>query len=390
MAARQAGEAARGFAVRLRARPAGPLPDGAVHLLRVIAAVALSFAVGALLLAAVGIEPLGAYRALLDGGLLRADGLADTLVKTSPLLLAGLGVAIAFRAGVLNIGAEGQMSVGGVAAALVALKLTALPAAAAVVVAVLAAAAAGALMAGIAAALRVWRGVNEVVTTLLLNYVGVFLPAVLVSGWLKDPMGGGYPQSESFGPMVLPVVLPGTGIHAGLLLGLVAVPVLGLTLSRTRFGFNTRTVGGNSLAAERAGVNVPRTVLTAFCLSGALGGLAGAGEVLGLYHRLFENITFGYGYLAIVAALVGALHPVGVMVAAFFFAGLLTGGNAMQQVAGAPVEVVYLIQALTVMLVMADPARRETRRLLARRSRAADGAARAPVIPAPVAKGRLQ
>jgi simple sugar transport system permease protein len=338
------------------------LAGRARRLVRPVVAVLVSLVVCGAILAVVGINPFDAYRVLFEGAFVGTNSLADTLLKMSPLLLAALGVAVAFKAGVFNIGAEGQMSAGAVTAALAALLLPSMPPVLAVIVAVVAGIVGGILMAGIAAVLKVRKGVNEVVTTLLLNYVGIYLAAVLVNGPLKDPRGGGYPQSRPLPDGIeLPIMLPGTGVHAGLLLGLVAAAALAVVLARTGLGYEIRATGLSPSAAERAGVDTRRTVLIAFAVSGGLAGLAGAGEVLGLYQRLFENTTAGYGYVAIVVALVGSLHPLGIVVASFLFAGLLTGGNVMQQTTGAGVEIVAIIVAVTVMLLMVELRRRRRR-----------------------------
>lgn len=343
-----------------RARAA--LRTGAADAARPVTAVALSFVACGLLLLVAGINPLRAFGLLLQGGFLNPGSLANTLVRTCPLLLMALGVALAFRAGVLNIGAEGQFSVGAVCAAVLALWITGLPTAIVVIIAMVGGALAGAALAGIAALLRVYRGVNEVVTTLLLNYVGVFLPAVLVGGPLKDPGGGGYPQSPAISNIALPPLVPGTNVHLGLGLALLAAAALAVVMAYSRFGFEVRAVGSNLGAARRAGVDTQRVVVVAFLVSGALGGLAGAIEIAGVHQRLYENVSFGYGYLAIIVALLGGLRAVAVVVAAVFFAGLLVGGSTMQQLAGVPVEIVSLIQALSVMFLMAHLRRRRRKR----------------------------
>jgi ABC-type uncharacterized transport system permease subunit len=345
------GQADGGSRAVVTARVAWSLVQSAV--IGPLVAVALALALGAVLLVIIDVNPIDAYGAIMRGAFGSRVAWGDTLLKAAPLLLAGLGVMMAFRGGLINVGAEGQIYVGAIAATVVALLPLPLPGAIVGILALVAAFAAGAAWAGIAGVLRVKRGVNEVVTTLLLNFIAIYLAGAMVGGPLKDPEGGGYPQSARIAADVeLPILLTGTSLHVGLLIGLVAAAVLYVVIRHSTWGFALRAAGQGAATARLVGIPVDRLLITTMLASGALAGLAGGGEVLGLHHRLFETVSPGYGYTALVVAMLGRLHPFGVVVAAVFFGALLTGGGEMQRTLGAPMGIVFLIQAFTMMFLV--------------------------------------
>ncbi len=314
-------------------------------------------AVGALvlLLAATGHDPATALRALWAGAAgSRYALLSATLVRATPLVLAGLAVAVAFRAGILNVGAEGQLLAGGAAATAVGLAggeasaLLVLPAALA------AGALAGALWAGIAAALRRRFGVLEVISTIMLNFVALHAVGWLVRGPLQEPQRI-YPQSPALAASAqLPVLVPGSRLHLGFALAVAAGVALWAFLRYTAAGFRLRAAGLNSFAAAVAGrIAVPAVTTAAFLASGALAGLAGAVEVTGVTYALYENLSPGYGYTAIAVALLARLHPLGVVAAGILFGALEAGAGAMQRDAGVPAVVVSVVEALLILLVLA-------------------------------------
>lgn len=301
-----------------------------------------------------GAPPLQAYEDLLRGALADKFGLATTLVKTTPLLFAGLGVAVALRAGLINIGAEGQIYLGGLAAALVGLYVGPFPQIVHVSLAMLAAFVAGGMWALLPAVLRLRRGVSEVITTLLMNYIGLYVVGVVVSGPLKEPRAP-YPFSPPLAPSAfLPTIIPATDAHAGIIIALVLAILVYIFLEHTPAGFQVRMVGANPSAAAYAGVNVGRTVVLAMVVSGGLAGLGGASEVMGLKHRLFDAFSPGYGYDAIVVAFLGAGQPLGVIATAGFFGALRSGANVMQRSQGVPVAVIFAIQGLAVLFLAAS------------------------------------
>lgn len=220
---------------------------------------------------------------------------------------------------------------------------------------------AGAGWAGVAAVLRRRFGVLEVISTIMLNFIALHLVSYLVRGPLQEPLGI-YPQSPAIAESArLPLLAPPSRLHAGIVLALLAAPALWWALRRTAGGFRLRAVGANPAAARSAGgIPVERVVFRTFLLSGALAGVAGAAEVTGVTYALYENISPGYGYSAIAVALLARLDPLGVVVSGILFAGLESGALAMQRDAGVPSVVVYLVEAVLILLVLAAPATRRT------------------------------
>ncbi len=323
---------------------------------RIVLAVAVALCLAALLPALVRVPPGKAVGALLTGafgqpGNLRATQFAwaGTLLRTVPILLTGLSVGIAFRAGLFNIGAEGQLLWGALAAAWVGAVWN-LPPALHIAVAAGAGALAGALWAWPAAALKVRRQAPEVVTTLLLTFVAVNATTYLASHPLHDPTQQG-PRTASVLPTALFPTVPGTRLHLGLLISPGVAVLAALLLQRTRFGFQLEVVGRNAAAAESAGISVPRVQTRALQLSGAVAGLAGAAEVLGVHRYFLAGFSPGYGYEGIAVAVLGGNTPAGIVVAALFWGGLANGAVEMEVSAGVSRHLVTVIQALVIITV---------------------------------------
>lgn len=291
---------------------------------------------------------LGSWYALTSG----------TLVRAIPLLLTGTGVAIAFRAGVLNIGAEGQLLIGAATTTAVALGWPG-GGAITVILALLAGAAGGALWSGIASVLRARYGVLEVISTILLNFVALFLVSWLVRGPLQEPTHA-YPQTVAIAGGVQLARIAGLGrLHLGIVIALVVPLAAGWGMRSTAAGFRLLAVGENAAAAASAGmIDVRRVTALAFLVSGALAGLAGGCEVLGVTFALYENISPGYGFTAIAVALLARLDPWLVIPSALLFAALESGAGAMQRDAGVPSTVVTVIEALLILAVVVTQARR--------------------------------
>ena len=321
-----------------------------------VAIAALAVLLLAALLAAGGYDAPLALGALWRGSLGSAYALhSATLVRATPLVLAGLAVTVAFRAGILNIGAEGQLVAGATAAAAVAGALSsgallplALPAA------LVAAMLAGAAWAGIAALLRARFGVLDVISTIMLNFVAGFVVSWLVRGPLQEPSRI-YPQTMTLDEAArLPRLLEGSRLHAGALLAAAAAVLLWIVLGRTAAGFRLRAVGANPRAAATAGlIRVERVAAGAFLASGALAGLAGGVELTGVTFALYENLSPGYGFTAIAVALLARLHPLGVVATGVMFGALQAGATAMQRDAGVPSVVVAVIEATVILMVLA-------------------------------------
>ena len=317
----------------------------------------LSLALLALGIHLAGYEAELAFRALWRGSFGTTNAfLSATLVRAIPLLLAGLGVALAFRAGIWNIGAEGQLLVGAASATALALLPWNLPRVFTLPAMLIAGAFAGMLWASVAEFLRRRRGVLEVISTIMMNFVALHLVGFLVHGPLQEPLGI-YPQSAAIAEAArLPRLVPGTRLHAGFAVALLAAPVLWWWLRSTAGGFRLRLVGANPDAARMAGrIDVARVAGMAFLASGAFAGLAGAIEVSGVTFALYENLSSGYGYTAIVVALLGRLDPLAIIPSAFLFGALESGALAMQREAGIPSVVVTAMEAVLVLaLLLAD------------------------------------
>jgi simple sugar transport system permease protein len=307
------------------------------------------------LLVATGHDVTAALQALVRGAFGSYYAITSaTIVRMVPLGFAGLAVSLAFRAGILNIGAEGQLLVGAAAATALAVPLATASPLVGIPLLLLGGAAAGAAWAGIAALLRLRFGVLEVISTIMLNFVAQYLTGWLVRGPLQEPTKVN-PQSASLAEALhLPVLLEGTRLHAGVLLMTAVAAGVWWWLSQTASGFRVRAVGMNPFAARSAGeVAVTRTVLMAFVLSGLLAGVGGAVEYAGITFALYENFSPGYGYTAIAVALLARLHPIGVLGTALLFGALEAGANAMQRDAGVPSVVVSVVEALLILLIVA-------------------------------------
>jgi len=259
-----------------------------------------------------------------------------------PLLLTGLSVALAFRAGVWNIGGEGQFIVGALAAFLFA-GFGAIPA-------MLAAMLAGAAWASIASLLRLWRNAPEVLTTILLNFIAIHLLGWCVNGPLQESTRQ-YPQTSEVSATLPPLSASGQ-LHAGILLALIASIASWWMLYRTTEGLRLRATGFNPHAAEWAGINVRAQIVRAMAISGAMSGLAGGIELLGVTHRIFERFAVGYGYSGIAVALLAQLHPLATIASAFFFGALSTGAGELQRSAGISATVATFAQAVVILVMI--------------------------------------
>ena len=322
------------------------------RLLPSLAAFAVALAVSALVIAVAGANPVRAFAALLDGSFGGLDSVSETLVKTCPLLLCGLAVALAFQTGIWNIGAEGQLLMGALAAAWLGSRVAA-PALVAMPLVLAGAVAAGAAWGAVAGALKVRREVNEVISTIMLNFIALGLIGYLVQGPLMES-GGRYPQTDSvLTALRLPRFAPPLRVHAGLLLAALAALAVHFILYRTVFGYEMRASGANPNAARLAGIDVGKRMLWAMILSGGLAGLAGGVEVTAVTFRLYERFSPGYGFTAIAVGLLGRLAPVGVTIAALLFGALEAGSNAMQREAGVSSVLVSIIQATVILFLIA-------------------------------------
>jgi general nucleoside transport system permease protein len=275
-----------------------------------------------------------------------------TLVRAIPLIIIGLGIALSFRAGVFNIGAEGQFYAGAVAATWVGLHAMALSSLVAVPAMLLAAGAAGALWVVVPVVLKIRFGVLEVISTLLLNFVAELLVSLMVQGPLQESQHI-YPQSDPIADAARLPLLPGTRLHAGLLVALSIAMVLRYLFGRTMWGFRLRAFGAGPRAAVISGrVNGPATIATALLLSAMLAGIAGGVEIGGVSFALYQNLSPGYGFTAIAVALLARLNPLGVVASGILFGALEAGAGAMQRDAGVPAVAVYVVEAVVIIAVL--------------------------------------
>jgi len=290
--------------------------------------------------------------------------IGDMLVRATPLILTGLAVAFAFQAGILNIGAEGQLLIGAACSTAITLKFGHTLGAGIIIVSLIGGSFAGAAWAAIAAELRTRFHVLEVISTIMLNFIALYLVSFLVRGPLQEPTHI-YPQTETM-PLYarLPTLLSGTRLHAGFIIAVLAGVAGWWILQHTAAGFRLRAAGKNPSAAKIAGkINIGRTTRNVFLISGALAGLAGSIEVHGVTFALYENLSPGYGYTAIAVALLAGLNPLWVIATGIFFGALEAGASALQRDAGIPVTIASVIEALIILIVLAAGSIRSLRSL---------------------------
>ena len=323
----------------------------------VLAAAAAAALLGAVVLRAVGASATATYWTILTGPLADKYGITEVLVRAIPLILVGLGIAISFRSDILNIGAEGQMQIGILASTATALAFASSPKLLLLPMMLLAGALGGALWGGIAGWLRARLNVNEILSTVMLNYIAAQIYTYLLRGPMIDPAeletGSGTPQSMRLPKAAwLDRIVPETRLHAGLLLALVLAVLVYILLWRTTWGYRLRAAGAEAKAARYAGVHVERSLVAAMLLSGGFAGLAGAVEVAGVHHRAIEAVSAGYGFSGIVVALFGGLHPAGIVPAAAFFGLLLVGADMTQRSAGVPANMILVLQGLVILAIV--------------------------------------
>ncbi len=347
--------------------------------------------VGALVLIVLDKDPVEAYTAMFTGAFTNKNGLADTLVKAIPLLLVGLGIVIAFRASVINIGAEGQLIVGALLTTYLAVEFGEVwPNWFVILLGIVAGTLAGAIWAGIPGFLKARLNVNEILSTIMMNQIAIQIGFFLLRGPMIDPAeleaGTNIPHSArlprttdlfrftdiakyfgftetaknlemtGFRAEIYGLLVEPTRLHIGFFIAVIMAILVYIFLWRTTLGYRIRAVGLNPGAARYAGINVPRYQIMSMALSGAFAGLAGAIEILGLHHRMFEPlaVSAGYGFSGIVVALFGKLHPLGAIPASILFGGLLVGGDKMQRAVQVPQVLITALLGLVVLFVVSS------------------------------------
>jgi general nucleoside transport system permease protein len=318
-----------------------------------VVAVAVTFVLTAAVLLASGANPIVAYEHFLIEPLSYRFGVMEVLVAATPLLFTGAAVAFAFRAGFWNIGAEGQLLCGAIAAAGIGMVVEGLPTGVALPLMIAGGMAAGALWALPPALLRVRFGIDEVVTTLLLNPVALLLVSGLLNGPWRDPVSG-FPESERIAASAeFPQLVDRSRVHLGFLLAIVVILVGWFVSARTPLGVRLRATGLSPRAAEFAGIRVSRMLLMAALVSGAIAGVAGVSEVAGIQFRLTEGISPGYGYIGIVVATLGALSLLGAAIAAVFLALINVGADTVSGALDIPSQVGQVVQATLLLVTIA-------------------------------------
>ncbi len=322
-----------------------------------VIALALTVLIGSSLSMLAGANPFATLGLILKGAAGSRFALLETLNRATPLIFTGLAVAVAFRAKLWNIGAEAQLYAGAVMTVLLGTGALGWPSGLLLPAMAGAAMLAGALVLLGPAVLKVRFGVDEVVTTLLFNFVVLLFVSMLLEGPLKDPMGMGWPQSSRLIPEArLPRIVEGLRLHWGFALALISALVVWVIQSRTTLGYEMRAVGQNRQAAEFAGIPVGRVILKTALLSGGLAALAGFSEVAGLKGNLTLDISPGFGYTGIIVAMLALLNPLGVVVSAIFVAGVFVGADSMSRAAGVPTYIANIMLAtalLTMVLAIA-------------------------------------
>lgn len=316
-----------------------------------VLSVVLALIAGALFFLLSGNNPAVVYSSMFLGAFGSTYGLSETVVKAIPLSLCGLGIAIAFRMQLWNIGGEGQFYMGAMAATWVALFHPELPGWLMLPAMFLAGFIAGGLWGLLPAIPRAFQGVNETITTLMLNYIAMFWVDYLVHGPWRDPGGFNFPLTAQFVPSAILPAFGTTRIHAGLIFAVVAALVMYLVMRNTRAGFEVKVIGESQNAARYAGISIEKNILLVMLFSGALCGLAGMAEVSGIAGRLQEGLSPGYGYTAIIVAWLSRLNPLAIPIVAFMFGGLQVGGYSVQTT-GVPATTVSMLQGLLLFFVL--------------------------------------
>jgi simple sugar transport system permease protein len=320
--------------MRLEPKPA---PSLAAAFLYPAGAIVATLLIASVLVMIAGADPLSVFGLVLKGAAGSQFAVIETLTRATPLIFTGLAVAIAFRAKLWNIGAEAQLYAGAVVVAVLGTGLLPLPSIGLIPLVALAAMIAGALLLLGPAVMKVRFGVDEVVTTLLLNFIVLLFVSMLLEGVLKDPMGLGWPQSKRvIADMQLPRIVTGKRLHYGFLLALACAAATWFVMKKTVLGYEMRAVGHNPEAARFAGIPVNLVLMKTALLSGGMAAFAGFSEVAGLKGNLTLDLSPGFGYTGIVVAMLALLNPLGVVAAAIFVAGIFVGADAMSRSAGVP------------------------------------------------------
>jgi simple sugar transport system permease protein len=324
----------------------------------VLAAILSAMLMGAAVLVTIGADFLKVYVVILTEPLKNLSLISEVVLRAIPLSIIAFGISVAYRSGFINIGAEGQMAMGIIAATGAALLFPELPRPILLPLVFLAGCAGGAIWGFVPGILKAKLEVSELLSTVMLNYIAAQFYTFCLRGPMLDPaeltMGSGTPQSMRLSRnMWLDRLIPGTRLHTGIFVVLILAVVIYFLLWKTSFGFKMRAAGAQERAARYGGINVAKYLVISISISGALAGLAGAVEIAGVHRRAIEGITGGYGFSAIVVALFGGLHPAGIIPASLFFGLLLVGADMTQRMVGVPANMVQVLQGIIILVIVA-------------------------------------
>lgn len=315
-----------------------------------VIAILLAFVVAGLLIEAIGVNPFQAYRALFEGSFGSTYRFAETLLRTTPLLLIGLGVALGYQTGMFNMGGEGQFIMGMLGASLVLLYVHA--GIFTVPLAMLVSIVFGGIYCGFPGAMKAKFGISESIINIMLNYIASLWLSRLLNSVLKDP-DGYMPQTAMFdSETFLPLLISNTRLHIGFIFAIVLAVIFYIVIYHTPTGYKFRAIGSNKEAARYAGFRVSRYQIMAMVIAGAMAGLSGCIELTGIHHRLMEGISANFGWDAIPVALIGKLNPIGIIFSSLLFAALKVGSNAMQTQLGVPNNLSSVMQGLVILFAL--------------------------------------
>lgn len=313
-------------------------------------AIVIALLIGTVIILSGGNNPTEAYSLMFEGSLGSPQAIAETVVKTASLTIVGLSYAFAYRCGMLNIGIEGQMLAGAIFSTWAGIHLSGVPSFFHLILSILAGILAGAAVGSFIAYLKNRFSANEVITTVMVNYIMLFAVEYLVNGPMREAPE--FPQSARVAPSAeLPILISGTRVNMGILFALVLTVLYGLFWKKSKLGFEMRIVGTNHSVAKSIGINVNRSRMIAFAISGGLGGLVGSLEILGIQKRLLQSFSAGYGFDEIAVALLGKNSPLGILFSSLLFGIMKTGGNMVQMFSGVPSSVVMIIQAVIILMM---------------------------------------
>jgi len=317
-----------------------------------VIAIVLAFAVGAIMLLLTGYNPFEAYAAMLIGAFGDTFGIGQTFAQATPIIFTALAFLFAYKCGLFNIGAEGQFLIGAFFAALVGISFSGLPSFIHIPLALGAGILGGAMWGFVPGVLKAKLGAHEVITTMMLSYVALYITGYMVNYPFKAP--GWVAQTVLISPSAwLPQILPPTQLSLSIVVAVLLAVATHYTLCRTTIGYEVRAIGLNPSAAESGGIGIKKGIILALVISGAMAGLGGAGEVLGIHRRFIEGFSPGYGWDGLAVALVGGLNPFGILLASVLFGALRSGGMTMTRTTHVPLDVASILQALVILFVAA-------------------------------------